>query len=100
MDTVQNARRLLLRGQQAARAQWRFHCAVHNLLKLHRAGGLEPIKAQSGPPANSSARKHRAAAALGASIHRLIARFRRPHSTIRARSVARIAPSLVTDPGS
>jgi transposase len=40
MDTVQSARRLLLRGKAAARAQWRFHCAVHNLLKLHRAGGL------------------------------------------------------------
>ena len=34
------ARRLPLRGKQAARAQWRFQCAVHNLLKLHRAGGL------------------------------------------------------------
>jgi transposase len=41
MDTVQGARRLLLRGKPAARAQWRFQCAVHNLLKLHRAGGLE-----------------------------------------------------------
>ena len=40
MDTVQNARQLLLRGQQAAREQWRFHCAIHNLLKLHRNGGL------------------------------------------------------------
>jgi IS5 family transposase len=40
MDTVQGARRLQLRGKEAARAQWRFHCAVHNLLKLHRAGGL------------------------------------------------------------
>jgi hypothetical protein len=40
MDTVQSARRLLLRGKAAARAQWRFHCAIHNLLKLHRAGGL------------------------------------------------------------
>jgi transposase len=40
MDTVQDARRLLLRGKRAARAQWRFHCAVHNLLKLHRNGGL------------------------------------------------------------
>lgn len=39
MQTVQDAKRLLLRGEQAARAQWRFHCAVHNLLKLHRAGG-------------------------------------------------------------
>lgn len=41
METVQSARQLLLRGKAAARAQWRFHCAVHNLLKLHRVGGLE-----------------------------------------------------------
>ncbi|MGH3132034.1 MAG: transposase, partial [Gaiellaceae bacterium] len=40
MQTVQDARRLLLRGKPAARTQWRFHCAIHNLLKLHRAGGL------------------------------------------------------------
>jgi transposase len=40
LDTVQSARRLLLRGERAARCQWRFNCAVHNLLKLHRAGGL------------------------------------------------------------
>jgi transposase len=40
MDTVQDARRLLLRGTQAARDQWRFHCAIHNLLKLHRNGGF------------------------------------------------------------
>jgi hypothetical protein len=40
MDTVQGTRRLLLRGQHAARAQWRFGCAIHNLLKLHRNGGL------------------------------------------------------------
>ncbi len=45
MQTVQDAKRLLLRGEQAARAQWRFHCAVHNLLKLHRAGGLGLIAA-------------------------------------------------------
>jgi transposase len=45
MDTVQNARQLLLRGQHAARAQWRFHCTVHNLLKLHRAGGLALVGA-------------------------------------------------------
>jgi transposase len=45
MDTVQSAKRLLLRGEAAARAQWRFHCAVHNLLKLHRAGGLELAQA-------------------------------------------------------
>lgn len=43
MDTVQGTRRLLLRGQHAARAQWRFGCAIHNLLKLHRNGGLALI---------------------------------------------------------
>ncbi len=43
LQTVQDAKRLLLRGQDAARAQWRFHCAIHNLLKLHRAGGLDLI---------------------------------------------------------
>src|SRR5439155_868315 len=35
----------LLGGNPAARAQWRFHCAVHNLLKLHRNGGLALIPA-------------------------------------------------------
>lgn len=40
MQTVQGAKQLLLRGEAKARAQWRFHCAVHNLLKLHRAGGM------------------------------------------------------------
>jgi hypothetical protein len=39
MQTVQDARQLLLRGKPAARAQWRFHCAIHNLLKLHRNRG-------------------------------------------------------------
>ena len=45
MQTGQSAKQLLLRGQKAAREQWRFHCAVHNLLKLHRAGGLALITA-------------------------------------------------------
>jgi transposase len=40
MQTVQQAKQLLLRGKHAANAQWRFNCAIHNLLKLHRAGGL------------------------------------------------------------
>ena len=43
MDTVQDARQLRLRGKAAGRAQWRFNCAVHNLLKLHRNGGLALI---------------------------------------------------------
>ncbi len=45
LQTVQDAKRLLIRGEEAARAQWRFHCTVHNLLKLHRAGGLSLIAA-------------------------------------------------------
>jgi transposase len=40
MQTVQDARHVRLRGKPAARAQWRFQCAIHNLLKLHRNGGL------------------------------------------------------------
>jgi hypothetical protein len=43
LQTVQDARQLLLRGEPAARAQWRFNCAVHNLLKLYRNGGLALI---------------------------------------------------------
>jgi transposase len=45
IDTVQNARQLRLRGKPAARAQWRFQCAIHNLLKLHRNGGLALLPA-------------------------------------------------------
>jgi transposase len=43
MDTTQDARQLLIRGKPAARKQWKFQCAVHNLLKLYRNGGLAPI---------------------------------------------------------
>jgi transposase len=43
MDTTQDARRLLIRGKPAARNQWKFECAVHNLLKLYRNGGLALI---------------------------------------------------------
>ena len=43
LQTVQDARQLLLRGKPAARVQWRLQCAIHNLLKLHRNGGLALI---------------------------------------------------------
>jgi transposase len=46
MDTTQDARRLLIRGKPAARKQWSFECAVHNLLKLFRNDGLAPILTQ------------------------------------------------------
>lgn len=45
IQTVQNGRQLLLRGHHAARSQWRLHCAIHNLLKLHRSGGLALLPA-------------------------------------------------------
>ncbi|MCA1678366.1 MAG: IS1182 family transposase [Actinobacteria bacterium] len=45
LQTVQGAKQLLLRGKDAANAQWRFNCAIHNLLKLHRAGGLALARA-------------------------------------------------------
>ena len=43
LDTVQDARQLLLRGKPAAQAQWAFTCTIHNLLKLYRNGGLARI---------------------------------------------------------
>jgi transposase len=39
LRTVQQGGQLLLRGLQAARAEWWLHCACHNLLKLFRNGG-------------------------------------------------------------
>src|SRR4051794_20753462 len=43
LDTVQDARQLLLRGKPAAQAQWAFPCTIRNLLKLYRNGGLARI---------------------------------------------------------
>jgi hypothetical protein len=37
---AQGARQLLLRDKPAARVQWRFQCAIHNLVKLHHNGCL------------------------------------------------------------
>ena len=96
MTTTQDARQLLLRGKQAARAQWRFHCAVHNLLKLHRNGGLDSIKPKTDAdpghhrrkgPAPSHFRYHASAFArqLGRHLH--------PQPPIGL-------PALLTDPRS
>lgn len=43
MDTTQGAKALSLRGKRAARQQWKFQSMVHNLLKLHRNGGMALI---------------------------------------------------------
>ena len=96
MDTVQDARRLLLRGKQAARAQWRFHCAIHNLLKLHRAGGLDLIDERTSAPPSPSAGKRRPLATLAATTHSSAARWWRSP----ADRFTWNAPILVTDPGS
>jgi hypothetical protein len=97
IDTVQNGRRLLLRGERQARAQWRFHRAVHNLLKLHRAGGLEPIKAQDGVAVSPSAGKRRALGRLATAIHTFAVCLRGPLAAI---SADHVAWTPVTDPGS
>jgi transposase len=99
IDTVQNGRRLFLRGKRAARAQWRFHCTVHNLLKLHRAGGLELIEARHGAGARSSA-WNRALATLARAIHSLAHRLLRPLFALSADRVGWTASAPVTDPGS
>ena len=96
LDTVQDARQLLLRGKQAARDQWRFHCAIHNLLKLHRAGGLDLIREPNGAPASAPAGKLPVLATLATATHSFAARCRRP----LADRFAWNAPIPVTDPGS
>jgi len=96
LDTVQDARQLLLRGKQAARAQWRFQCAIHNLLKLHRAGGLDLIRQANSAPASAPGGKRRPLAMIARVTPSLIARFRRP---LADRFVWN-APIPVTDPGS
>jgi len=99
IDTVQDGRRLLLRGKQAARAQWRFTCAVHNLLKLHRAGGLVLVDhAQAGKDADGS--RNRPLAAPDRTL-RHAARFaHRRLIAVRNTRMPMLAPLPVTDPGS
>jgi transposase len=77
IGTVQNGRKLLVRGRQAAREQWRFTCAVHNLLKLHRAGGLAPIKNAEPAPRRASKAKQRRPATLAAIVRSRTACIRR-----------------------
>ncbi|RDI73538.1 Transposase [Gaiella occulta] len=100
IDTVQNGRKLLLRGKQAAREQWRFTCAVHNLLKLHRAGGLALIdqapQARTGVDgAPESARK-----AAGPILRRAAQSARRWLTATCDAPMPMLPPPLVTDPRS
>ena len=96
IDTVQNGRRLLLRGKQAARGQWRFTCAAHNLLKLHRAGGLALIPKESRNAKGAPAARRRPLATLAATSRSLKACFRRSAGN---RAIWNTPPAL-TAPGS
>jgi hypothetical protein len=96
IDTVQDGRRLLLRGKKAAREQWRFHCAIHNLLKLHRAGGLDLIREPNSAPTGPSAGKRRPLATPASITRSFAARFRRSPANHFFWNV----PIAVTDPGS
>ncbi|MCZ7588378.1 MAG: transposase [Gaiella sp.] len=78
IETVQNGRKLLLRGKAAAREQWRFTCAVHNLLKLHRAGGLALITEANAAPRSAPAAPRPSLATVAAAIHAFAAPFHRP----------------------
>jgi transposase len=100
MDTVQDARRLVLRGEQAARAQWRFHCAIHNLLKLHRAGGLARIDQEPNACRGANGSPERWLTAVSRTLRQTA---RSPHRRLAAILNTRtpmLAPLLVTDPGS
>lgn len=100
MQTVQGARQLLLRGEAKARAQWRFHCAVHNLLKLHRAGGLDLIREHDAASARPVADKRSRLPSLTTAAHALAAGFRRTLAAISLDRSVRIASIALTDPGS
>ncbi|GAA2275774.1 hypothetical protein GCM10010430_72060 [Kitasatospora cystarginea] len=46
--TCQNGRRLLLRGEDGARGEWRLLAACHNLRKIFRHTGTTGLAAQAG----------------------------------------------------
>jgi hypothetical protein len=99
MTTTQNARQLLLRGKDAARAQWRFSCGVHNLLKLHRNGGLARItaKAATGGPSAHAATGESPARQPHPDHHNMLKQWLSRH-LLPATSIP--LPALVTDSGS
>jgi Transposase DDE domain/Transposase domain (DUF772) len=56
MTILQGARHLLLRGKEAASAEWRLLCACHNLRKLHTARDTarpRQVHVDSGRPTNA-----------------------------------------------
>ena len=80
--------------------QWRFHCAIHNLLKLHRAGGLDLIgerNEQNSNPASLAVGERRGLATLATAGRSLAGRFQRSLATISADGFTCIEPIAVTD---
>ena len=81
IGTVQNGRQLLLQGKREARQQWRFNCAIHNLLKLYRT--------RSGRAQIASGGRRNRAGSLAAHLQHAIANY-----------LATAVPLAVTAPGS
>ena len=100
MDTVQDARRLLLRGKQNARDQWRFHCAIHNLLKLHRSGGLARVDQRPSTREHADGNADRPLRTAGRILRNATNSARRRLTAICDNPIPTLAPLLVTDPGS
>ncbi len=89
IQTVQNGRQLLLRGKSAARAEWRLHCACHNLLKLYRAGGLALLEQ---PASGKAGRKHRPFGIIDF-LGRSLRALRRPLALVPGQRMAATAPA-------
>ena len=100
IDTVQDGRKLLLRGKQAARAQWRFQCTIHNLLKLHRAGGLARVDQRTRTSELPSGNADRPLRTAGRILRNATESARRRLTAICDNPMPTLAPLLVTDPGS
>jgi hypothetical protein len=53
MKTLQGAGQLLLRGQEAASAEWKLHATVHNLRKLFAHHDKLPKRSRGSAPTPS-----------------------------------------------
>jgi len=100
IQTVQNGRGLLLRGLEATRAEWRLHCACHNLLKLFRADGLTRVGPRASGKAGPQAKGKGLLAASGERLRGAGRALPRSLTAKREKWAAMTAPVVVTDPGS
>jgi Transposase DDE domain len=53
LQTVQDARQLLLRGEPAGRAQWRFQCTIHNPSNSTAMAAWRSSRPDRSPPASA-----------------------------------------------